>query len=67
MTSNRDEVYSFIQNQNVDYIIVDSFFWTGTTSRYLIPVLQERGKDFEIVFVTQDPKTFILKVHPSRK
>jgi hypothetical protein len=67
MTSNRGEVYSFILNQNVDYIIVDSFFWTGTTSRYLIPVLQEHGKDFEIVFVTQDPKTFILKVHPSRK
>jgi hypothetical protein len=67
MTLDRDEVYSFILNQKVDYVIVDSFFWTGTTSRYLIPVLQEHGKDFEVVFATQDPKTFILRVLPSRK
>ncbi|MCK4353461.1 glycosyltransferase family 39 protein [candidate division WOR-3 bacterium] len=56
------KIFSSIYEQNTDYIIVDHFFWTGTTRRYLTPVLNEHLDNFKVVYVTEPPKTFVLKV-----
>jgi len=61
-TSNPKQILSAIDEQGVSYVIVDSFRWTGTTRRYLIPAIERYPERFEIVYVTPEPKTYILKV-----
>ncbi|MDI6840278.1 MAG: glycosyltransferase family 39 protein [bacterium] len=45
-----------------DYILVDHFFWTGTTPKYLIPVLKENREIFTVVYATDQPQTLVLRV-----
>jgi len=45
-----------------DYVLFDNFFWTGTTQRYLLPVIQEAPENYEIVYQTKKPEFFLLKV-----
>ena len=45
-----------------DYILVDHFFWTSTTPRYLIPVLKENREIFTVVYATYQPQTLVLRV-----
>lgn len=60
--SNREKVKSYIFNNNADYIVVDRFYWTGTTVRYLIPVINENLDKFEVVYVTSPPETYVLRI-----
>lgn len=45
-----------------DYIIFDSFYWTGTTKRVLLPVLQEDPSLYEVIYKTKKPEFYLLKV-----
>ncbi len=45
-----------------DYIILDNFYWTGTTSRYLVPVIQKAASRYEIVHKTTPPEFYLLRV-----
>ncbi len=58
-TTNRAEVKSAITK--TDYILFDSFYWTGTSMRYLLPVLQENIQDYEIIYQTKKPPFYLLK------
>jgi hypothetical protein len=44
-----------------DYIIFDSFYWTGTTKRVLLPVLQEDPSLYEVIYKTKKPEFYLLK------
>ncbi len=57
---NTDSVYSSIKD--CDYIILDNFFWTGTTQRYLLPAILKYKDKFQIVYQTDEPRTFVLKI-----
>ena len=57
---NTDSVYSSIKD--CDYIILDNFFWTGTTQRYLLPVILKYKDKFQIVYQTDEPRTYVLKI-----
>uniref|UniRef100_A0A7V1EIL3 Glycosyltransferase RgtA/B/C/D-like domain-containing protein n=1 Tax=candidate division WOR-3 bacterium TaxID=2052148 RepID=A0A7V1EIL3_UNCW3 len=59
-TTNRNEVRESIKK--VDYIIFDNFRWTGTTLRYLLPVIQEHFEDFETIYKTNYPEFLLLRV-----
>ncbi len=48
--------------RNADYIILDGFQWTGTTYRYLLPVLRQAPENYDIVYKTRPPEFFLLKV-----
>jgi len=45
-----------------DYVLVDHFYWTGTTYKYLIPAIQSAKERFRVVYVTPPPRTYILKI-----
>lgn len=45
-----------------DYVLVDNFYWTGTTQRYLIPALRSAWDRFKIVYTTPNPATYVFQV-----
>ncbi|MEO0093950.1 MAG: hypothetical protein ABIK67_06850, partial [candidate division WOR-3 bacterium] len=61
-TSDHNKIKSVIFDSKVDYIVIDRFYWTGTTPRYLIPVINENKDKFEIVYLTPPPETYVLRV-----
>lgn len=70
ISSHRGSLYKYSQNpdsvfnsiKNYDYILLDNFYWTGTTRRYLIPAIEKYKDYFEIVYITDEPRTFLLKI-----
>ncbi len=60
-TTNKNEIKESIKK--ADYIIFDRFQWTGTTMRYLLPVIQEYMGGFETIYKTSYPEFFLLKVN----
>lgn len=58
-TTNKNEIKESIKK--ADYIIFDNFQWTGTTMRYLLPVIQEYPENFEIIYKTSYPEFFLLR------
>ncbi len=48
--------------RNADYIILDGFQWTGTTYRYLLPVIRQSPENYDIVYKTRPPEFFLLRV-----
>jgi hypothetical protein len=61
-THDHDKMKEFIFQSKVDYIVVDQFYWTGTTGKYLVPVINENMDKFEVVFRTPPPETYVLKI-----
>jgi len=59
-TNNRDKIKESITK--CDYILYDNFFWTGTTYRYLRPVLEENLENYELIFQTRRPEFYLLKI-----
>lgn len=45
-----------------DYIILDNFYWTATTRRYLLPVLVENPEKYTIIRKTEKPEFYLLKI-----
>jgi hypothetical protein len=45
-----------------DYILLDNFYWTGTTRRYLLPALNAEPDKYEIVYRSRPPEFYVLKV-----
>ncbi|MEO0091419.1 MAG: glycosyltransferase family 39 protein [candidate division WOR-3 bacterium] len=47
---------------NSDYILLDNFYWTGTTRRYLLPVIQKEQDKYQIVYKSNKPEFYVLQV-----
>jgi hypothetical protein len=45
-----------------DYVLLDNFSWTGTTRRYLLPVLQSEPDRYEVVYRSRPPEFYVLKI-----
>ena len=59
---NVENIYKFIDEKNVDYVLYDGFFWTKTSIKYLYPAIISNPHKFEIVYHLPDPDTYVLKV-----
>lgn len=46
--------------RETDYVVIDALF--PTTRRYLVPALQSRPDDFDLVHQTREPVTWVLRV-----
>jgi hypothetical protein len=55
-------VIADIKNKHASYILVDNFFWTQTTQRYLYPALSEHPELYRIVYARRNPDTYVLHV-----
>jgi hypothetical protein len=63
-TSDIDRMMSFLIDQDVDYVILDGFTWTGTTRRYLAPAIGAHRDRFQPVYRLENPDTWVLKFLP---
>ncbi|KPK63554.1 hypothetical protein AMJ83_06510 [candidate division WOR_3 bacterium SM23_42] len=59
-TTNQEEVARAIAR--CDFVVLDNFYWTGTSRRYLFPVLQKTPEAYEIVKQTRRPEFYLLRV-----
>ncbi len=59
-TSDREEMWKFIRDKGVDYILVDG--WMSTTQKYLLPALQEHSDSLEVVGGLKEPLTLMVRV-----
>ncbi len=55
-------VIADIKNKHASYILVDNFFWTQTTQRYLYPALSEHPELYRIVYARRNPDTYVLQL-----
>jgi len=55
-----DEVWNGIKGY--DYIIIDSFFWSGTSQKYLIPAILKHIKETKGLYRTRPPDTWVLAI-----
>jgi hypothetical protein len=60
-TTDTEEMLSFMVRNQVDYVILDGFSWTGTTARYLWPAVAAHRDNFQAVYGLDNPKTWVLK------
>ena len=58
----KEKVIAEIKKQGATYILVDGFFWTGTTQRYLYPALAAHPELYRIVYALRNPDTFVLQI-----
>jgi hypothetical protein len=59
-TTDREQVREAIKK--CDYIILDNFYWTATSSNYLLPVLRETPEKYRIMKKTAGPEFYLLRV-----
>lgn len=59
-TENREQVKQAISQ--CDYVLLDNFYWTGTTRRYLLPVIQSELDKYQVVFKSNKPEFYVLQL-----
>jgi hypothetical protein len=60
-TADTSEMMAFMIENEVDYVIVDGFTWTGTTERYLKPALLEHRDRFQVLHRLERTNTLVLR------
>jgi hypothetical protein len=60
-THSVEKIIAYMRETGVTHIVYDSFFWTGTTHKYLYPVLRSHPELFRVVYRLQNPDTFVLE------
>ena len=63
-TSDTDGIMSFLDEENIDYVLLDGFSWTNTTRRYLIPAIEANRDRFQPIYRLKNPNTWVLKLLP---
>jgi len=61
-TENAEEVFKDLMDSGARYVLIDNFFWTGTTGRYLLPALQAHPDRFRIVWDAENPPTYVIEL-----
>jgi 4-amino-4-deoxy-L-arabinose transferase-like glycosyltransferase len=64
-----ERVFREVAASGARYILVDSFYWTGTTGRYLVPALEAHRDRWRVVWSVpnaspQNPATYVLELAP---
>jgi hypothetical protein len=61
-TADQQKFLSELRAGNVRYVIFDAFEWSGTTFRYVYPVLRSNSELFRIAYATDEPRSLVLEV-----
>ena len=62
LSYDKQKVIDSILCHHASYIIVDGFFWTHTTERYLYPALESHPELYRIVYARKNPNTYVLEI-----
>ena len=62
-SKNAREIFDDFRKKKASLLIYDGFFWSGTTRRYLGPVIRKYPARFAVLKEYQNPPTYILKLN----
>ncbi|MDH5684067.1 MAG: glycosyltransferase family 39 protein [candidate division WOR-3 bacterium] len=57
-----DQIISDFYQKKASYILFDSFYWSGTTRKYIGPLLQARPDKFELLYKSQPPEMYVFRI-----
>jgi hypothetical protein len=60
----KEKVMAAMNNGRARYCVLDNFFWTGTTGRYLYPAIISHAEKFRVVYSLHNPETYVLEMVP---
>jgi hypothetical protein len=61
-TSDENKIFEAFQKNHAQYILFDRFNWTGTTVKYLGPIVQKYPDKFHVIYKTSAPEMYVLKI-----
>jgi len=61
-THDPSKILKEIDDNKVNYVILDNFAWTQTTQKYLYPVIRNFPQRFKLVYVVNNPPTAVYEV-----
>ncbi|MFN0150995.1 MAG: glycosyltransferase family 39 protein [bacterium] len=63
-TEDKDELFDDLMASGARYVLIDNFFWTGTTGRYLLPALKEHQDRFRVLWSAENenPPTYVIEL-----
>jgi len=64
-SADMERVFREIVESGARYVLVDNFFWTSSTTRYLVPALEAHRDRLRVAWVSrQGPPTYVLEIVP---
>lgn len=64
-TTEGERVFRELVDSGARYVLVDAFYWTGTTGRYLVPALEAHRDRWKVVWASpSEPRTYVLEILP---
>lgn len=61
-SSDPQKLINDFYEKKANYLLFDSFYWTGTTRKYIGPVLQRYPDKFELVYKSPQPEMYVFKI-----
>lgn len=58
---NVEKIIEAFKKGNVRYCVLDNFFWTNTSVRYLFPAIMSHPEMFHVVYSLRNPDTYVLE------
>lgn len=59
-----EKIIDSFKKGNVRYCVLDNFFWTNTSVRYLFPAIMSHPEMFHAVYSLRNPDTYVLEFTP---
>ncbi len=56
-----DNIITFLRKYKVTHVVIDGFYWSRTTAKYMSPVILNHPKKFKVVYALQRPHTYVLE------
>jgi hypothetical protein len=56
-----EKIIGSFKEGNVRYCVLDNFFWTNTSVRYLFPAIMSHPEMFRVVYSLKNPETYVLE------
>lgn len=56
-----EKIIDSFKKGNVRYCVLDNFFWTNTSVRYLFPAITSHPEMFRVVYSLRNPDTYVME------
>jgi hypothetical protein len=62
LSADTKKIIDDFYEKKANYLLYDSFYWTGTTRKYVGPVLQAYPEKFELVYKSSSPEMYVFRI-----
>jgi 4-amino-4-deoxy-L-arabinose transferase-like glycosyltransferase len=64
-SNDENKFFESLKKNRPQYILFDRFYWTGTTVKYLAPIINKYQDKFEVIYKTAAPEMYVLRIDSS--